>query len=244
MLLVDAGNTRCKWVISSGGKWQQQGVIENADAAAWRLLREQFADLPVPQRILVSNVAGDSIAERLRLACAVWEVMPEFVMSQKLQCGVRNLYEQPALLGSDRWCALIAAWQRKQEACLVVNCGTATTIDALTSAGEFAGGLILPGLALMQRSLTENTAQLDVTKGCLQTFPRNTADAIYSGAVRATAGAVQRQLEKLQKDVGKACPVLLSGGAAVMLAEELQGTVELIDDLVLQGLWLMAQSWI
>ena len=66
------------------------------------------------------------MTQRLRVAVAEWTCPLEFVTATAVQCGVRNGYVQPERLGSDRWAALIAAWHLVQDACLVVNCGTAT----------------------------------------------------------------------------------------------------------------------
>src|ERR1017187_3974066 len=136
-------------------------------------LQRNFDLLPPPARIIISNVGGEAIAQRMLAICAKWAVPVEFVIAQTEQCGVRNTYEVPARLGSDRWAALIAAWKRIGRACLVINCGTATTVDALSDKGEFLGGLILPGVTLMQQSLTHNTAQLEAEEGRIQDFPRN-----------------------------------------------------------------------
>ena len=157
------------------------------------------------------------------------------------QCGVRNGYEQPERLGSDRWAALIAAWRHVRGACLVVNCGTATTIDALSAQGEFLGGLILPGVSLMQHSLATNTAQLDAEQGVLRDFPRNTADAIHSGILRATLGAVRHQFGLLQARGG---PVhcLLGGGAVDVVRPHLDLPAERMDNLVLQGLQIIGET--
>jgi type III pantothenate kinase len=141
-------------------------------------------------------------------------------------------------LGSDRWAALIAAWHLLGQACLVVNCGTATTVDALTNQGEFMGGLILPSVAMMQRSLVEGTAQLKTGLGEYAAFPLNTADAILSGAIQASCGAIQRQHDLLKND---AAPILLSGGASAMLLPHLNNLpIRESANLVLQGLGLIA----
>ena len=178
MLLLDVGNSRCKWARIESGVWTQPGVAGNAE---WQFLQRSFEQLSPPARIIISNVGGEAMAQHLRKICSMWPVQAEFVLAQKEQCGVKNSYEDPSRLGSDRWAALIAAWHRSGRACLVVNCGTATTIDALSDAGEFLGGLIIPGVTLMQQSLTHNTAQLQTEEGMVKNFPRNTADAIYSG---------------------------------------------------------------
>ena len=238
MLLLDVGNSRCKWALVQNGAWTHQGVVGNTE---WIALQHAFAALPVPDRVMVSNVAGEAMAQRLRAVCAEWACPLEFVTASAQCCGVRNGYQQTERLGSDRWAALVAAWQRVHGACLVVNCGTATTVDALSAQGEFLGGLILPGVSLMQHSLATNTAQLIAEQGTLQDFPRNTADAIHSGMLRATLGAVRHQFGLLQ---AQHCEVhcLLGGGAAEVVAEHLDLPLERLDNLVLQGLQIIGEN--
>ena len=231
-LLVDAGNTRIKWALTRGDEWLQSGALLTARAAE---LFAQFADGPTIREVWVSNVAGDTVAQALREAISAdaWH----FITAWERQCGVRNGYEQPTQLGSDRWAALIAAWHLVGARCLVASCGTATTVDALSDDGEFLGGLILPGIELMQRSLCGATAQLELSQGSYDAFPRNTADAMFSGAVQAVCGAIERQRGLL----GDA-PVVLGGGAAESLRGRLNLPLRLEDDLVLQGLWLIARE--
>ncbi len=238
MLLLDVGNSRCKWALVRDGQWVHHGVAGNSE---WMSLQHAFVALPPPSRVLVSNVAGAAMAQRLRAVCASWACPMEFVTARAEQCGVRNGYQQPERLGSDRWAALIAAWNLRQGACLVVNCGTATTVDALSSKGEFLGGLILPGVGLMQQSLAANTAQLAVEPGALQDFPRNTADAIYSGVLRATLGAIHHQFTVLQSRHGAAY-CLLGGGAAGIVQLHLDLPQERLDNLVLKGLQIIGEA--
>lgn len=234
MLLIDVGNSRCKWMHLEHGV----RVRGAEDVVELELLQHGFAVLPQPARIIVSNVAGAAAAQQLRSLCARWTTQVEFVVAKHEQCGVTNLYDEPAQLGSDRWAALVAAWKRVQRSCLVVNCGTATTVDALSDKGEFLGGLILPGITLMQKSLSLNTAQLPDVQGDNQDFPRNTADAIYSGALRATAGAIRQQYELLGGNGG----CVLSGGAANQIQSLLGIPVHAVDNLVLEGLQIIGEA--
>jgi type III pantothenate kinase len=190
---------------------------------------------------MVSNVAGEAMAQRLSAVCAGWKRPLEFVIASAGQCGVHNGYERPERLGSDRWAALIAAWNQVGDACLVVNCGTATTVDALSAQGEFLGGLILPGVSLMQHSLATNTAQLMEEQGELRDFPRNTADAIHSGMLRATLGAIRHQYGLLQSG-GATVRCLLGGGAAGVVQPHLDLPSERMDNLVLTGLQIIGES--
>lgn len=235
MLLLDVGNSRCKWAYVKNGLWAHQGVADNADCLA---LQRDFAALPPPARIIVSNVAGEEMTQRLRTLCAVYQAALEFIAARGEQCAVSNAYDNPASLGSDRWAALIAAWRRMRRACLVVNCGTATTVDALSDTGAFLGGLILPGVTLMQQSLLHSAAQLADAKGRLQDFPRNTADAIYSGVMRATLGAIQQQYALLEGAGG----CVLSGGAADQIEPHLGMPALRVDNLVLEGLQIIGEA--
>jgi len=236
MLLIDVGNSRVKWARVQGCEWLNTG---GADITEWPVFHQAIATLPQSNKILVSNVAGDESARQVREACAGWRCPVEFVRPRIEQCGVRNTYEHAAQLGSDRWAALIAAWHHERKACLVVSCGTATTIDALSDEGEFLGGLILPGIVLMHRSLAAGTAQLSIGRGKWQAFPRNTADSITSGAIQATAGAIIRQYELLGVP-GARC--LISGGDADSVGNHLAMPLARMHNLVLQGLQIIGQE--
>lgn len=243
-LLIDAGNTRIKWALVNKGDWLLSGVLPVKQAES---LAQHLADnfdgpgtaLRDIQQIWVSNVAGEEIARHIRSACATRRWLPNFIMAQTSQCGVRNGYDQPSQLGSDRWAALIAAWHLTGRSCLVVNSGTATTIDALSASGEFIGGLILPGVELMQRSLCAATTLSTPAPGKYVRFPLNTVDALLSGAIQATCGAIARQHMLLDDNNA---PVLLSGGCASQLQAHLNLTLQMRDNLVLQGLWLIAEE--
>ena len=124
---------------------------------------------------------------------------------------------------------------------LVVTCGTATTIDALDARGNFIGGMILPGLATMARSLAVNTAGLPAVTEVKfsDLFADNTQEAIISGCMNAQVGAISRALENCH-DPAVLC--VISGGAAKYIAPHLPMPYEQIDNLVLVGLAASAQE--
>ena len=238
MLLLDIGNSRIKWALAGEGRSSPMGVIDHAGLAS---LKQAFARISAPSRILVSNVAGEEVATQVRELCAAWRCSVEFVQASAERCGVRNGYAQPQRLGSDRWAAMIAAWHDVQGACLVVTCGTATTVDALSIRGDFLGGLILPGLDMMHDSLVAGTAQLAAEGGVLKDFPLDTADAIHSGVLRATLGAVESQFGLLcAKEADARC--IVSGGAALKVTPHLSIPFDHVDNLVLRGLQIIGES--
>jgi type III pantothenate kinase len=114
----------------------------------------------------------------------------------------------------------------------VVNAGTCTTIDALSSGGEFTGGLILPGIDLMRFVLHEHTGRLPLQEGNFVAAPRSTIDAIETGCRHAQAGAVERMYRSMAP--GSAC--LVSGGGGPSLIERLELPCRYVENLVLEGL--------
>ncbi len=235
LLLIDAGNTRIKWALvdpQQPAQWQASGAVPHAGltalAATW-----QHSGV---SRAVVANVAGAALhAQLASLLQDVLGVTPHWFVSRAECAGLHNGYRDPAQLGCDRFAAMIGARARyPAQALLVVSCGTATTIDAVSAAGDFIGGMILPGLDMMLTALARNTAQLpqvadDVAMPPL--FADQTDAAILSGCLVAQTGAIERALSA---HAGARC--ILSGGAASRIAAALSVPAVLIDHLVLHGL--------
>jgi type III pantothenate kinase len=248
-LLIDAGNTRIKWALVDGEEWMHRGDLPTGQAGELsRIIGEQVAQLSPSanlhdiNQIWVSNVAGEDVSRNILNIGTGISAQPHFAVSRGTQCGVRNGYSIPIQLGSDRWTALISAWHIVKGRCLVVNSGTATTVDTLSGQGQFIGGLILPGVELMRRSLAEATDQLKSIQGEYKPFPLNTADAIYSGAIQAICGAIERQYNLLDDE---SVQLVLSGGTAEALQPHLNRNLfkvppRVVDNLVLRGLLVMA----
>ena len=236
VLAIDAGNTRIKWGIHDGARWRRQASLETARVSG---LKAALARAPAPRVIVISNVAGAAVSEKLRRALPAAESVL-WIKSERMQCGVRSSYAQPAQLGCDRWAALIGAYRLFGAASVVVNAGTALTVDALTADGVFAGGMIVPGADLMRRALADNTAGLKLRPGAFSFFPDATGDAIMSGAINASCGAIERMARFLE-EAGQVQPLcVLSGGGAALLAPHLILAVKVVDNLVLEGLLTIA----
>ena len=238
ILAIDAGNTRIKWGVHDGS-WEVQGWVETRRPA--RLARA-FRKLEPPQAVIVANVAGARVAAALAAAARGFKLRVRFVRSAAMQCGVRNSYDRPAQLGPDRWAALIGARAAHRGACVVVGAGTTVTVDALSADGVFLGGTIVAGERLMRGALARNTAGLRPVRGRYAYFPARTADAIESGAINALAGAIERMQRFLREAGGQAPLTVISGGNAQSLAPHLNGSVEVVDNLVLEGLARIAQE--
>ena len=235
ILAVDCGNSRLKWGLHENGDWRKTGMVPVSELARLEKSWKRFAPA---DKVVVANVAGPSARKRLETIFARRSMAPAWVKAKRHECGVTNGYGRPDQLGPDRWAALIGAWSILRGPCLVVTAGTATTVDVLRGDGRFVGGVILPGLDLMKRSLARNTAELPLARGRFSAEPRNTADAIETGCLLAQAGAIERAFATTEH--GAAC--VLAGGAAGRIARHLSIPVRLVDNLVLEGLVRIAQD--
>lgn len=253
ILAIDAGNTRVKWCLfDAGGNMLENCACPNTELA--------MAKFPNAVHVIISNVAGNAIAELLRSLLSNSATI-HWVQAQSAACHVINRYDKPATLGSDRWAALIAAWHIKHAPCVVVNAGTAVTIDALSilpenneNPAEFIGGLILPGLNLMQQSLGLATAQLPKVEPApnfsrltpITIFAQNTTDAIHAGTLHAILGAVELMAHALTQQCKQTPYVIISGGNAEIIKDNLRNDMVkqalIVDNLVLLGLYLLETS--
>lgn len=248
LLLIDAGNTRIKWAVAHAagtvaGGWTASGLATHADAAtlvdAWREWNISHA--------LISNVAGLEMRETLLrlLQQAHASVQVRWFASSACAAGVRSGYRNPQQLGCDRFASAVGARTLyADKAAIVATCGTATTVDAIDPDGVFVGGMILPGLGLMAKSLALNTAQLPEVGERIEIvtpFADNTHDAIVSGCVAAQTGAIEHAVAAHERRHG---PVqcILSGGAASMIAPHLSIPCDRVDNLVLIGLHAVAMQ--
>jgi type III pantothenate kinase len=233
LLAIDAGNTRIKWGVHEAGAWHATGSVETGEA---HKLDRALAPCAPIERAIACNVAGEAIERELKRIATTLGIGLRLVHATARAGGVVNGYRDAGQLGADRWAALVAARAAGAGATVVATAGTALTVDALSSAGEFLGGLIVAGPALMRRALQGGTAKLRDIDGHYADFPASTADAITSGAIQACVGAIEGVAHRLAQREGTPPTVLLSGGAARELSPHLGLAHSVREHLVLEGL--------
>ena len=258
-LIFDVGNTRLKWAAVESTQnpsdqqkklWAYSGSISSKSLQSPEH-RTELADyiaktLPKPAAIGFCCVAGKEAITNLKSLFPQWSDLEwRELKGDSPYTGMRSLYQDTSKLGADRWAALIGARALSNKNTLIVNAGTATTIDLLGANGVHYGGWILPGLALMQASLANNTAQLDLaTRSDQHGLGTCTNDAIISGCDAAQVGAILygiHHAKELNIPIEK---IWLDGGNAKILAKEITQTtlpakqvLEVTDGLVLRGTW-------
>jgi type III pantothenate kinase len=236
ILLLDVGNTRVKWAWLEYLEIAPSGAVgHDATHRSWQ--GEIEADGHRPSRIVVANVAGPAFAAALTLwARDHYAVEPEFVVARDRQLGVTNGYRRPALLGVDRWLGLIAAWRSAPRPTLVVNSGTALTVDALDADGRHRGGLIVPGVQMLADARARWAEPAALAPGAARA-------ALPADPVPLTLAALaDRAAAELAQVIGATPRILLTGGDAAALEPHLAQTAEIVPELVLTGLAIVATS--
>ena len=247
ILVIDVGNTRLKWAwLTSTGLSDQQAVVHR-DAKPGIWTTALFESGQSPSRVLVSNVAGPVMAKKLtRLTKKVFRVNIEFVTAAPEFQGLTNGYLNPSLLGADRWLALIGAWTKARSALCVVDAGTAVKVDSVDANGQHLVERAMSSARPMMREALMNKTS-DIAKAAMQSTPslagvlaNNTIGAVSRGAVFALAGMADRAAEVIEQSTGVKPKLFITGGDAGMITGTMRSHGEIVPDLILQGLAVIA----
>jgi type III pantothenate kinase len=245
-LLLDIGNTRVKWAWLDGGALGRAGEIRHRE----RNFAEVAAALPLggpaPDAVLAASVAvpalNASFADVFRRQ---WGLELTLAVTERSACGVENGYAEPRQLGVDRWLAILAAYDRRRGSVCVVDAGTAVTIDLVQAGGQHLGGLIVPGLQLMQQTLHRETGSIDraarLLDSCTASVPaigRDTAACVRNGALLAVSSLVRHCVTAAREHESPAVLVMTGGDAPLLLPVLANLNPEHRPSLVLEGLAL------
>jgi pantothenate kinase type III len=243
-LLIDIGNTKTKWMLRDQGKVYQEDSFLTED-----IDQDHFLLSDKIQKIFIANVAGFEKEAILKIKLKKFSCPIEFVKTPKKWKHLLNGYEDISSLGVDRWLSALSVSNSIEKATVIVSVGTAVTIDYVSFDKKehqytFEGGVILPGLHLTKKVLSQNTARLKNDEGVFQVPAINTANAIQSGFILNVLGNV-KSLFDLAWSKSKDVKIILSGGDAEYiyqhLSEDLKSHTIIRKDLVLDGLFVLAK---
>jgi type III pantothenate kinase len=243
-VVIDVGNTRIKW-----GRCADRAVVATAslapdDPAGWQRQCEAWRLGPGAHYVVtgVHPERRDHLADFLRQHGGEVRLVIE---ARELPLVVR--LERADHVGVDRLFNAVAANSRREawRGAVVIDAGSAVTIDWLTEEGAFAGGVIFPGIHLMALALHEHTALLPLidTPDELPALPgTSTRDAMAAGVVWAAAGGVRLVIERYLMQSFVPPHVFLTGGDGPLLQPALGTSVEPWPDMTLEGIRLTAES--
>jgi type III pantothenate kinase len=177
-----------------------------------------------------------------------WAAMAErylghrmLVVGPGVKTGMALRYDNPREIGADRLVNAVAAYDRIQDACIVVDFGTAITYDPVSADGEYLGGIIAPGIEISMEALTERAAKLPkIDLGAPRSLiGKTTVDAIRSGVIYGFAGQVDAIVTRLRAELGEEAATIATGGLAGAIVPFTETIDETDDLLTLTGLRLL-----
>lgn len=236
---MDAGNSRLKWseLDAAGHISAQQALAYNGRPALAAFL-DLLDAYPNATHITLMHVLTTLFEDGAQAICTERDIRLQLVKSAESAYGIRSGYQNPSSLGVDRFVGLVAARHLLgQQACVVIDCGTAITIDALENNGQHRGGLILPGLQLAADALIAR-AQNHLSCNFEQptVLANRTAQAIGSGCLFGVIGAIEGICRRMQTAMGTPLAYVLTGGDATYLSPWFSLEHHLVPNLLMQGL--------
>ena len=233
-LLIDIGNSSfCKLAVSDGSSILSVCRLEKAELVSAVEKERACGEIDI---VCVSSVAHDNpvLEDRLRAVCG------KLVMvSASTPMPMKVDYDTPGTLGADRIAAALGAAELfPGKDCLIFDFGTAITVDLVTSDRRFMGGNISPGLSLRLRALHEHTGRLPLVSPSapVRMYGRNTAEAISNGVVLGIMFEVEKYIENNPQ-----CRIIFTGGDSLFFAKKLKSPIFVTFNLVLKGLFKIAQ---
>ena len=244
-LLIDIGNTKTKWILRD-----DRSIYKHDSFLTEDIDQDHFKFDEKIRKIVISNVAGFEKESILKIKLKNFSCPIEFIKPQKKLNHLINNYQDATKLGTDRWLSALSVSHNIKKPAVIVSVGTAVTIDYVSydekkSQHTFEGGVILPGLHLTKKTLSNNTADLKNSEGAFQMPSINTANAIQSGFILSVLGNMKYFFD-LALSRSKDVTIVFSGGDAELIHqhidESLKKYVSVKKDLVLEGLFVLANS--
>lgn len=248
-LLIDVGNSRLKWARFSQGQRSPQQALAYGEhtpqAGALQHLQTLIAQETVEKIVLV-HVLGSAFTAALEALCAQLVVPLILVQSRAGAYGIEVVYPNPEHFGADRFVGLLAA--RKllgAQAAIIIDAGTAVTIDAIQADGKHLGGVILPGLKLLSDALIRRTQAVHMSATPFdhpKVFNDNTLQGMGSGCLLSLVGGLEGICTRMQEQMSEPAQVLLCGGDTVLLSPWLRLTHQACPDALMEGLQYVAEQ--
>lgn len=241
-LLIDAGNTRVKAALMDS-----EGHLEPWFNADYDELVEHVISEPL-DGVWIAAVSGEQQNEKL----SEWLTTQKQsnvvrIYSEASAFGITNAYEQPTHLGVDRWLAMLGAYDEQPKATVIIDAGTAITVDWIDENGRHLGGWIAPGVELMKNSVTQRAPNVfsDQTAqwGKAQQLGISTPECLLNGCVNTFVGLVRQAIAVSETELDWFdYRILLSGGSIPLLPVDIKRRGEIRTELVLQGLACYARE--
>jgi len=242
LLAISVGNTRTTFGVFEGDLLTGAGAAPNADPAALiaQLLERARSIESAETRAVVCATVNPTFSESLIEALEKELDAPVRRVEVDLPIAIVHSLGETHTTGQDRLLAALGAYEGLQQACVVIDAGTAITVDFVDGTGVFHGGVIAPGVQMMLDSLAERAAALPALTAEAPSgdgpYPKTTVDAMRAGVIAAARGLVRVMLDRYAESYGAYPVVIATGGDAERLFADDEIVESVAPHLVLRGI--------
>jgi len=227
ILVFDIGNTNIKAGLFEGNILKQSMRLTSSKSKTgdeyWLLLKEIFTGVSTSdiKGVIISSVNPAINYTIEHMVKHYLGVLP-LVVGSGIKCGLNIKYDNPKEVGADRIVGSVAAYYTYGGPCIVVDCGTATTFNAISEKGEFLGGPISFGLKNATEALSSSAAKLPNIE---LSFPqkvinKNTIANMQSGILYGYVGLIDYLIQKIKAELGGQAKVIATGGISNLVERE------------------------
>lgn len=246
IIAVSVGNSRIKFGSLNDLELLDSGASSNAELDEAAGLIAAMLGRSAGGEIVMASV-NPAVADALETKLVERSGGAIFRLGRDLGFPIRHALDDDSTLGQDRLLNAIAAYEMARQACIVIDCGTAITVDFVDGEGTFQGGAILPGVRMMLRALHEHTASLPLLElrppeAARGAFGKDTAHAMTLGAIGAARGAAYHLVHAYAEAYGGYPRVIATGGDARLLFENDEIVEHVVPDLQLRGIAVCAKA--
>jgi type III pantothenate kinase len=248
LLAVDVGNTQTVLGLFDGERLAEHWRVATEAERTGDELAALFSDLLSLSGLGFDAVSGVCLASTVPLLVRAYQELAErhieaplLVLGPGTRTGIPVLYDDPREVGPDRIANAVAARERYGAPCIVVDFGTSTNFDAVSTQGEYVGGVLAPGIEISMDALFARAARLTKVDFVEPetVIGKTTVASLQSGLVYGFAGQVDGIVERIRVELGDTAPVIATGGLAELIAPHSR-TIEKVDPLLtLDGLRLV-----
>lgn len=246
LLAIDIGNTNISLGVFEGAflarNWKiSSGLPEGEYGAA---IRGLFSSSGLDMRSVKGSIICSVVPRLEGVLKKALEGFAPRVVGADIGAGIPVLVDDPSEVGADRLVNAVAGYDRHKRALIIVDLGTAVTFDFVTSRGEYAGGVIAPGVGVSSGALFEKTAKLPkvTARRPARVIGKNTVECIRSGLFWGFAGLIDGIIEKMLGEVGEDPLVIATGGDAALFAGVSRFIKETDEFLTLKGLRIIHEG--
>ena len=248
LLAIDIGNTNIVFGIFEGKKLIRSWKVKTERGKTfdeYGITLLNLLSLSGPEKTEIKSSILSSVVPPLTpvfqdLSRSLFGIKP-LVVGPGLKTGMAILYENPLEVGADRVVGAIAAYEKHGGPCIVVDFGTATTFDAVSSKGEYLGGSIAPGIQISAEALYLKTAKLPriEIKKPEEAIGRTTVASMRSGLYFGYIGLISNIIKEIKKELGGEAVVISTGGFAAQIGHEVKSIDFQEPNLTLDGLRIL-----